>query len=89
MRRLLFCAHQARHYGSEVARGRVVVRARQVDVRMRRKSVRAGRGRLPSVEVVVPAPRTPSPVSPAAQAEVPPSTTRSLLGRFRDMLSRG
>ena len=89
MRCLLFCAHQARHYGLEVVRGRVVVRACQVDVRMRCKSVCAGCGCLPSVEVVVPAPRTPSPVSPAAQAEALPLTMHSLLGRFRDMLSRG
>lgn len=58
---------------------------------MRRKAVRGDSGPLDNVEVVIPAERlrTPSPAGPVAGAEVPPSTTRSLLGRFKDMFARG
>ena len=70
-------------------RGRVVVHAHQVDIHMHCKSVCTGCGCLPSVEVVIPAPCTLSPVSPAAQMEMLPSTIHSLLGCFHDILSCG
>ena len=50
--------HQARHYGSKVTEDRVVVHAHQVGIHMHRKSICAGHGHLPSIEVVVPAPHT-------------------------------
>ena len=89
MHYLLFCAHQAHHYGLEVMRGRVVVHAHQVNICMHHKSIHASCSCLPSVEMVVPTPYTPSPVSPAAQAEALLLTMCSLLGCFCDMLSHG
>lgn len=93
VRHLLYRAHQARHYNTDVAKMRVISMAKKVGVDMKRKPVRGNRVAAPTGRVVVRVPgvrsRTPSPVGQADDSEAPPSTMRTIIGRFKDVFRLG